>query len=172
MRGEKSQLKFYLLDSTNFPHLSISDHEKISQVFQEKIKEKVDLGLKTTSKFIVRMSIQSLFDARSIFTKLLYIFNRREGTEGPTMPKLFISGFIHNFLKYFHERKEQMFATLPAAIQDKAGKEKELLRMPKSAMFSNTDLYQFVKKQQKKIDDAAMARRIEMRKQRDIDAIA
>ena len=54
-------------------------HEMISTVFQEKVKEKVDLGLKTTSKFIVKMSIQSLFDARSIFMKLLNVFNRREG---------------------------------------------------------------------------------------------
>lgn len=116
----------------------------------EKVKEKVDLGLKTTSKSIVKMTIQSHFDVRAIFMKLINVFNKRDGMEGPTIPKIYVSGFVQNFLKCFHEAKEVMFATLPSAIQDKASSNSEkILKMPKLStvlMFQSENLFAFIKK--------------------------
>ena len=55
-RGDKSQLKFYLLDSSNFEHLNKTP-EQIPDMIQERVQEKVALGLKATDKFLIKMTI-------------------------------------------------------------------------------------------------------------------
>jgi hypothetical protein len=58
---EKYQSKFYLLDSSNITHLKEST-DRLPDVVNERVFEKVLLGLKATDKFMTQMTIQSLFD--------------------------------------------------------------------------------------------------------------
>lgn len=64
-----SVIKFYLLDSSNFDYLDLSDRE-VLPAFNQRVKSRVDVGLKPTDQFGLKMKIQSVFDARRCMTIL------------------------------------------------------------------------------------------------------
>ena len=57
----QSLTKIYLMDSSNMTHLDKKVIDLPSVVMQ-RVQEKIRLGLKATEKFLVEMTIQSLFD--------------------------------------------------------------------------------------------------------------
>ena len=69
-KGKKNDHKFYLLDSSNFVHLDKTELE-LPELVMERVREKVQLGLKASSMFQVKMTIQSMYDQRAIFAKLV-----------------------------------------------------------------------------------------------------
>ena len=61
LKQEKYKTKFYLLDSSNIEHLKEAKH-RLPNVINERVFEKIKLGLKATDRFMTQMTIQSLFD--------------------------------------------------------------------------------------------------------------
>ena len=61
MTGKKSDNKFLLLYSSNIVHLDKLEME-VPDLIMERVRQKIRLGLKATSKFQIEMTIQSLFD--------------------------------------------------------------------------------------------------------------
>ena len=59
--GQKQLTKFFLLDSSNIEHLGRNEAD-LPDLIMDRVREKVRVGLKATSKFVIQMSIQSLFD--------------------------------------------------------------------------------------------------------------
>lgn len=51
-----SEIKFYLLDSSNFDYLDLSDRE-VLPAFNQRVKNRVDAGLKATDQFGLKMKI-------------------------------------------------------------------------------------------------------------------
>jgi hypothetical protein len=51
-RGERPPMKFYLLDSSNFEYLN-RRADLIPAMVQERVKERLEVGLKATDKFQV-----------------------------------------------------------------------------------------------------------------------
>jgi len=47
----------------------------IPEIVQQKVREKIKIGLKVTEKFIIQMTIQSVFDQRNFLAKLIHIIN-------------------------------------------------------------------------------------------------
>ena len=84
-------------------------------LIMDRVREKVRVGLKATSKFVIQMSIQSLFDQRSVLAKLVQIFNN-DGQhlpssakyDYPTMAKVFTSCHMNNFLRQFQFATEHL----------------------------------------------------------------
>ena len=68
--GKKYLTKFFLLDSSNIQHLDKNEAD-LPDLIMDRVREKIKLGLKATSKFQIEMTIQSLFDQRSVFAKLV-----------------------------------------------------------------------------------------------------
>ena len=68
-----SEIKLYLLDSSNFDFLDLSDRE-VLPAFNQRVKSRVDAGLKATDQFGLKMKIQSVFDARRCLTMLQDVF--------------------------------------------------------------------------------------------------
>ena len=48
---------------------------RLPDVVMDRVREKVRLGLKATEKFLVQMTIQSLFDQRAFLAKFVHILN-------------------------------------------------------------------------------------------------
>lgn len=106
-KGKKFDNKFYLLDSSNIEHLDKSELE-LPELIMERVRQRIRLGLKATNKFQIKMTIQSLFDQRACFAKLVQIFNNDGLNEvdckkydSPTICKAYASGFINSILKHF-----------------------------------------------------------------------
>lgn len=81
----------------------------------DRVRQRIKLGLKATSRFQIKMTIQSLYDQRAIFAKLVQIFNSDGFSEhyslkynNPTMTKIYASGFINNLLKHFQNATESL----------------------------------------------------------------
>lgn len=68
------KLDFYFLDSSNMKHLDIPDKD-CPEFFNKRVKDRVDVGMKPTNKFAVKMAIQSIFDVRRSLTILQDIFS-------------------------------------------------------------------------------------------------
>lgn len=118
--GKKDHMKFFLLDSSNMIHLDKADYD-LPDVVMERVHEKVRLGLKATNKFLIQMTIQSLFDQRAFFQKIIPCFTGK----GPNFMQLVTNCYCHNILKQFHPYVASM---LP---------ESEALTMPQSAIFAS-----------------------------------
>ena len=54
--GQKQLTKFFLLDSSNFEHLDKNEAD-LPDLVMDRVKEKVRIGLKATSKFQIQMTI-------------------------------------------------------------------------------------------------------------------
>ena len=74
----------------------------------ERVREKIRLGLKATSRFSIQATIQKLYDLRSIVAKLVQIltcdglnelFPKKYDT--PTLLKVYASGYINTMLRKF-----------------------------------------------------------------------
>lgn len=48
---------------------------RLPDVVMDRVREKVKLGLKATEKFLVQMTIQSLFDQRAFLSKFVTVLN-------------------------------------------------------------------------------------------------
>lgn len=104
----KLQTKFYLLDSSNIQHLK-EKSKRLPDVAMERVFEKVRLGLKAADKFMTNMTIQSLFDQRALFAKLINCFNNdgisnkiAEKHDWPTVCKVYSNCYLQNMLRSFH----------------------------------------------------------------------
>ena len=73
-KGLKYDTQCYLLDSSNLVHLDKLP-EGLVDVVLDRVKEKIMLGLKAPEKFLIEMTIQSLFDQRAFFARFLHILN-------------------------------------------------------------------------------------------------
>ena len=93
--------------------------EDIPEVVMERLRERIRVGLKATNKFTVEMTIQSLYDQRAIFAKLIHAFNNdgintgsnsyaTERLDFPSMTKFYTSTFINNLLRHFHFATENL----------------------------------------------------------------
>ena len=83
-------------------HLVRSD-EEIPEMVMEKSRIKVKVGLKPTSKFLIEMTIQSLFDQRALIKKLISIVQGEF-----TLEHLVTNCQIHNTLKYFQNKVDHL----------------------------------------------------------------
>jgi len=59
-----------VLDSSNILHMDRPDEDLEMLSLESRCWKKIRLGMKPTIKFMVEMSIQSLFDQRSFFSKI------------------------------------------------------------------------------------------------------
>lgn len=59
-----------MLDSSNILHMDRPDEDLEMLSLESRCWKKIRLGMKPTIKFMVEMSIQSLFDQRSFFSKI------------------------------------------------------------------------------------------------------
>ena len=107
MAGRKRLTKFYLLDSSNIQHLA-QDEGDLPDLMIERIRERIKLGLRSTSEFQIRMTIQCLFDQRSIFAKIVQSFNNDgidkdfiEKYQHPTLARMYTSCHLNNMLRHF-----------------------------------------------------------------------
>ena len=71
--------------------------------------------MKASNKFQIKMTIQSMFDQRSAFAKLVQVFNNDGMSElagakydYPTICKVYASGFMNNMLKHFQNSTEHL----------------------------------------------------------------
>ena len=62
------------MDSSNMVHLDKKVNE-LPQIVMQRVQEKIRLGLKATEKFLVEMTIQSLFDQRAFLAKFVHTLN-------------------------------------------------------------------------------------------------
>lgn len=106
-RQEKFRTKFYLLDSSNIKHLR-ENTERLPDVINERVFDKVKLGLKASNKFMTQMTIQSLFDQRAMLAKLINCFNNdgvstlvSEKLDFPNICKVYTNCYLHNMLRNF-----------------------------------------------------------------------
>ncbi len=67
------KINFYLLDSSNLVYLDKID-EQLPEVMLLRAREKEALGMKASSKFQIKMSIQSLFDLRKTLEIITDLF--------------------------------------------------------------------------------------------------
>ena len=67
------KVDFYFLDSSNMTHLDIDDSD-CPEFFNQRVKNRVEVGMKPTNKFMVKMAIQSIFDVRRSLTIFQDIF--------------------------------------------------------------------------------------------------
>jgi len=58
--GEANQI--FVLDSSNLKHMNLPDEDMVMLSLESRCWKKIRLGMKPTIKFMVEMSIQSLFD--------------------------------------------------------------------------------------------------------------
>ena len=95
------------MDSSNFVHLSKNELE-LPELIMDRVRERIKLGLKASSRFQIKMTIQSMYDQRALFAKLIQIFNNDTLNEVdgpkydyPTLCRFYASGYINNVLKHF-----------------------------------------------------------------------
>ncbi len=102
--------ELYLFDSSNPMMLDKSDEELESLSVENRCWSKIRLGLKPTIKFMVEMSIQSMFDRRNFYSKLCQIFDSQSNPieEKLTITKVFTSCQINYMLKEFHLQTEYL----------------------------------------------------------------
>jgi hypothetical protein len=51
------------MDSLNIQHWSFGDAE-VPKIYMKRVKERMRAGIKPTNEFMMKMSIQGIFDAR------------------------------------------------------------------------------------------------------------
>ena len=103
-----------MLDSSNFVHLDKTELE-LPDLIMDRVRERIKLGLKASSKFQIQMTIQSMFDQRAAFAKLVQIFNNDGLNElsgakfdYPTICKSYASVYINNVLKHFQNSTQHL----------------------------------------------------------------
>ena len=88
-------------------HLNKTELE-LPDLIMDRVRERIQLGMKASNKFQIKMTIQSMFDQRAAFAKLVQVFNNDGMNElagakydYPTICKVYASGFMNNMLKHF-----------------------------------------------------------------------
>ena len=97
-----SEIKFYLLDSSNFDYLDLSDRE-VLPAFNQRVKSRVDIGLKPTDQFGLKMKIQSVFDARRSMTILHDVFLNKT-----PLNHYYAQCHLHNKLRFFQYASQEV----------------------------------------------------------------
>ena len=115
-----SSIKFYLLDSSNYEFLDLSDREVLPS-FNQRVKSRVDSGLKPTDHFGLKMKIQSVFDARYTLMIMQDIFLNKT-----PLNHYYAKSHLHNKLRFFHNSTidvikyyEECYADLKKQNEDK-----------------------------------------------------
>ena len=88
---------------------------ELPELIMDRVRERIKIGLKASSQFQIKMTIQSMFDQRALFAKLIQIFNvdglnEVDGPkyDYPTLCRFYASGFINNVLKHFQSASEHL----------------------------------------------------------------
>lgn len=95
------------MDSSNLLHLKEAAH-RLPDIVNERIMEKVKLGLKAADRFMSQMCVQSLFDQRAMLAKLINCFNNdgvaniiSESLDYPNICKVYTNCYLQNMLRTF-----------------------------------------------------------------------
>jgi hypothetical protein len=81
---------------------------RLPDLVNERVMEKVKLGLKASDRFMTQMRIQSLFDQRAMLAKLINCFNNdgtstiiSESLDFPNICKVYTNCYLQNMLRTF-----------------------------------------------------------------------
>ena len=127
VKQEKFKTKFYLLDSSNIEHLKEAS-SRLPDLVNERIYEKIKLGLKATDRFMSQMTIQSLFDQRAMLAKLVNCFNNdgtsvkvSEKLDFPNICKVYSNCYLQNMLRTFYrDTQSVVIAAIKEAEEEAA----------------------------------------------------